>query len=113
MSAADPDRTRISGAAASAFKSAQFELTAASGAVRLVTNANAGRRRLFIRVVGPDFDPPQHAVVLGDQDVTPATGYVLYPLDEIELLVDADTDVYATADLSGTQKTYVSIREEA
>lgn len=59
MSAVDPDRIRISGAAASRFKSAQFELTAASGAVRLATGANGGRRRLFIRVMGPSFNPPQ------------------------------------------------------
>lgn len=112
MSPADPDRAHVTGAATNRFKSAQFELTATSGAV-LLTTGGGSRRRLFVRVVGPTFNPPEFPISLGDQNVTPATGYVLYPLDEIELLVDADTDVYATADLSGTQKTYVSIREEA
>jgi len=112
MSPADPDRTHVTGAAANRFKSAQFELTATSGAV-LLTTGGGSRRRLFVRVVGPSGEMPQFPVALGDQNVTPATGYVLYTLDEIELFVDAGTDVYAVADLSGAQKTYVSIREEA
>jgi hypothetical protein len=72
------------------------------------------RRELRITCMGgPNVDKPPHPVVIGGASVTPSSGYVLYPWDRILLRVTADVEVYATAALSASQFTYVSIVELA
>lgn|GEM_PF-4647656 len=93
-------------------RTAQFELTPSSSIVELTTNALQPRRRLFVRVVRPDGATPPHPVVVGDENVSPTTGYVLYPLDELELSLVPGARVYATASLTGSQVAYIAVREE-
>lgn len=80
----------------------------------ILLTAGLTRRRLLAITCtgGTSHDRPAHPIYVGgDDQVSSATGYVLYGWDRILLSVDGDTDVHVTADLSAGEFTYVSILE--
>lgn len=69
-----------------------------SGSRILLASGEQGLERKFLRIRAYHTGVPNAVpVFLGDSNVTPESGFALYPLDEIVLCIGPDAQVYATA----------------